>query len=134
MGSGILRFTPLYGGILVLIVMYLAFRVVGYRRKEKVGLDANKCSEAMTRAVRAHANAVEYIPLAILMMVMLELNHLNPILMHAFGCTMVVARILHGYGLSNHSAYSFGRFYGTLLTWICLLLMAILNIYLTFIM
>jgi uncharacterized membrane protein YecN with MAPEG domain len=128
MGISMLRFAPVYGGLLAILVLYLAYRVTVFRRKEKAGIEQNNCSSEMRLAIRAHANAVENIPIAVLMLLMLELNHLNPILTNAFGVTLVFARIIHAWGLSRCENYSLGRFWGTLLTWLALAGMAVLNI------
>ncbi len=129
MGIGVLRFAPVYGGLLAILIIFLAYRVTTFRRSEKVGIAQSNCSVAMQCAIRAHANALENIPIAILLLLMLELNHLNPILTNGFGITLVVARVLHAWGLSTCENYSFGRFYGTLLTWLAILGMGVLNIW-----
>jgi uncharacterized membrane protein YecN with MAPEG domain len=124
----ILRFTPIYAGLLVLLVLFLAYRVTTFRRSEAISLGDEKGSSAMKRAVRVHANAVENLPLALLLLLMLELNQLTPWLMHVFGVSLLVARGLHAWGFSQRSGVSFGRFYGTLLTWLCMAAMATVNI------
>jgi len=129
MGISMLRFTPIYAGLLAMIVIYLAYRVTLFRRKEQKGIDQTGCSESMQRAIRVHANALENIPLALLLMLMLELNHLNPIILNIVGCMLVAGRLLHARGLSGSSGVSFGRYYGTLLTWLSILSMAVLNIW-----
>lgn len=128
MGSGILRFTPIYASILGFVILFLAYRVVAYRRSEGVSLGDDKGSKEMKRAVRAHANAIENVPLGLMLLLMLELNHLTPWLLNLLGAAFVVSRVLHAWGLSHKTGPSFGRFYGTLVCWICLALMAVLNI------
>ena len=128
MTMSILRFTPIYGSLLVFLVLFLAYRVTVFRRLEKVGLNDSKSSPQMRCAIRAHANAIENIPLALILLLFLELNHLTPWLMHVFGITLLVARGMHAWGLSHHSGTSFGRFYGTVLTWLCMAAMAGVNL------
>lgn len=123
-----LRFTPIYGSLLVLLVLFLAYRVTLFRRREKVGLNEKNGSPQLRCAVRAHANAVENIPLALLLMLFLELNHLTPWLFHAFGVTLLLGRALHAWGLSGFSGMSPGRYYGTLLTWLSMAGMALVNV------
>lgn len=132
MAMSMLRFTPIYGSLLVILVLFLAYRITGFRRRENVGLNENNASPQMRCAIRAHANAVENIPLALLLLLFLELNQLTPWLMHIFGLSLLLARGLHAWGLSRHSGPSFGRFYGTALTWLCMAAMAVVNLLIIF--
>ena len=109
-----------------MLVVFLAVHVVKFRRSEKVGVGLG--SEAMQRAIRAHANALENIPIGLLLLLMLELNHLNPWLLNILGLAFFVSRALHAWGMTHKSGPSFGRIWGTLICWICILVMAILNI------
>lgn len=129
MGMSILRFAPVYAGLLSILIIFLSYRVTLFRRSEKKGVEQSDCSMAMRCAIRAQANAVEYVPIAILLLLMLELNHLNPILTNVFGMMLLVGRVLHAWGLSSSPGPTKGRFIGTLLTWLSILGMAILNIW-----
>jgi len=75
----------------------------------------------MERAVRVHANFVEYVPLAVLLMLLCELNGASPALLHGAGILLIASRSLHAWGLSQTSGRSFGRFYGTAGTWLTVL-------------
>lgn len=128
MGMMVLRFTPIYAGLLAILVIFLAYRVTGFRRAEGISLGDGTGSKAMKGAVRAHANAIENIPLGLLLLLILELNHLTPWLLHVFGVSLFVGRALHAWGLSQRNGPSFGRFYGTILTWLSIAGMAVVNI------
>ena len=54
----------------------------------------------MLAAIRAHGNFAEYVPLALLLMVMLEQGHTSVYVLHALGVVLLVARLIHGYTLS----------------------------------
>lgn len=123
-----LSVTPIYASLLVALVIFLAYRVTGFRRGEAIALGDEKGSWEMKRAVRAHANAIENIPLALVLLLILEINQLNPLFLHVLGISVLVARVLHAQGLSKKSGPSFGRFYGTILTWLSLLTMIVLNL------
>ncbi len=120
--------SPFYASLLVALIVFLAYRVTTFRRGEGVSLGDESGSKAMKSAVRAHANAVENIPAGIVLLVILELNHLMPWLIHVFGITLLASRIAHAYGLSKKNGPSKGRFYGTLFTWLCLLSMVLVNL------
>lgn len=123
----LLTFTPVYAGLFALLLLFLAWRVTRYRQSEKInfGLDG---SIGFRRAVRAQANALEYVPLGLILLLMLELNHLRPWLFHALALCLLLGRVMHAWGLSRTEGYSHGRFFGTVLTWLSILLMALINI------
>ena len=121
--------TMLYAGILGLILIALTIRVVVVvRAKGKVlyGDDANPVFSAI---VRAHANFIEYVPHALILMALLELNVGNANLLHGLGITLVVARILHAQGLHPEKPLTPGRFLGSLGTWLVIAVASITAIW-----
>lgn len=124
--------TPIYGSLLAVLIIFLAYRVTSFRRGEGISLGDESGSKAMKSAVRAHANAVENIPVGLVLLLMLELNHLQPWMLHAFGLTLLLSRIAHAQGLSKRNGPTKGRFYGTLFTWLCVVAMAAVNLILIF--
>jgi uncharacterized membrane protein YecN with MAPEG domain len=68
-----------------------------------------------------HANFVEYVPLALVLMLLAELNGVNGAALHGAGILLLASRGLHAFGLGRSSGRSFGRFYGTAGTWLVLL-------------
>jgi uncharacterized membrane protein YecN with MAPEG domain len=83
---------------------------------------------AFRRAIRVHANAVEWVPLVLLLLLVAELCRASPVLLHAAGIALIAGRLLHAFGLSAHTGYSFGRFVGTALTWLVLVVLALYDI------
>ena len=59
--------TALYAGLLALLLVLLALRVVRLRWKFRVGL-GDGGERAMTRAIRVHGNATEHVPIALLLL------------------------------------------------------------------
>jgi uncharacterized membrane protein YecN with MAPEG domain len=112
--------TLLYAGISALILLGLSARVVGLRRKHQVGIGTGAVT-ALESAVRAQANFTEYVPLALLLIALLELNGLDAWMIHGLGAVLVIGRVLHAQGLNRSAGTSAGRFIGTLLTWLVLL-------------
>lgn len=115
--------TLLYAGLCTLLVLVLAMRVVRWRMRHKIGLGDGGDQELLRR-VRAHGNAVEYLPLCLILLGGLELNGYSNNLIHAFGASLFVSRLAHAWGLSQHSGTSFGRVSGTVITWSIMLAMA----------
>ncbi|GAC1452122.1 MAG: MAPEG family protein [Steroidobacteraceae bacterium] len=119
--------TALYGAILTLVLVALAINVTLHRRKLRVGL-GNGSNPVMLRMVRIHGNAVEYIPSALLLMLVYELNGGAHTALHLCGCALILGRVLHAAGLWNSDGQSFGRTLGQSLTWLTLLALAALNL------
>ena len=120
-----MKITGLYAALMALLIVFLAVRVVLFRRSAKVGLgDGN--NPDLLKCIRVHANAVEYVPLYLLLMLVLELNQTLPMLVHVFGIVLVVARLFHAWGVSRHSGVTTGRALGAGLTILGLVVMAVL--------
>ena len=83
--------TALYAGILALIFVALAINVTRHRVKLRVALGDGGNPE-MLRMIRLHANAVEYIPLALVLMALYELNGGWHVALHIIGIVLIVAR------------------------------------------
>jgi uncharacterized protein len=112
--------TLFYAGLNGLIAVGLAFLVVRQRRKTRIGIGAGN-NPALERAIRAHANFIEYVPLILILLLLLELCGTPAWRLHAMGAALTVGRLLHAWGLSHSSGVSFGRGVGITLTWIVLL-------------
>ena len=117
--------TGFYAALATLLVLILAARVSMRRGTAKVGI-GDGGDAGLVRCIRAHANAVENLPLALLLLLVLELNQTRPLWLHVFGCVLIIGRILHAIGLSRSPDESAGRLVGMLLTWGVMLVMALL--------
>ena len=120
--------TPLYAGLLALWFLLLSVRVIRTRGTEKIYL-GDGGNTRVTRIIRAQANFAEYVPLALIMMAMLELTHHSIYLLHILGILLLVARLLHGYAFSFTQHFAFGRIAGAGLTFFVIGLEAILCIH-----
>ena len=119
--------TMLYAGLCTILVVVLGLRVVLWRFRHKIGL-GDGGDPALQRRVRVHANAIENLPLALLLLGGMELNGYPAPIIHGFGGTLFVSRLAHAWGLSHSSGTSKGRFLGTLFTWTLMLAMALFAI------
>ena len=111
--------TLFYAGLLTLWFLVLSIRVIRQRTQAKINL-GDGGNETMLRRIRAHANFAEYVPLALVMMAMLETGGLQKWAVHAMGATLLVGRLLHGIAFSFTQKWFIGRFVGTLATFIVL--------------
>jgi uncharacterized protein len=107
--------TGLYAAALALLIVGLMMRVVLLRWRFRVGIGTGDQS-VLARAIRAHGNAVETVPLALLLMLFVELGPMEPVWLHGAGAALLVGRLAHAFGLSRHAGTSVGRFAGTVLT------------------
>ena len=108
--------TALYGALNAILNILLANRVSTLRRKEGVTLGHGD-SKALLVAARTHANNAEFVPLAIVMMLIAELMGGASVVLHVYGGVLLLARVMHAFGLVRPSPNPF-RFVGTALTWI----------------
>ncbi|MCK9537729.1 MAPEG family protein [Dokdonella sp.] len=117
--------TAIYAALATLLVLVLAARVSLGRYGAKVSLGDGGDRE-LTRRIRVHANALENLPLALILLLLLDLAQFPVAWLHTCGIVLIVARVLHAVGLSRADGPSFGRSVGTALTWGVMLVMAIL--------
>lgn len=75
-----------YGSILGLLLLVLTFRVVYLRRTLLVGIGAGE-HRRLEKAIRAHANLIEYVPFALILMLLLEQQGSPPWQLHVLGVT-----------------------------------------------
>lgn len=118
-----LAVTGLYAVALTLLTLALAVRVTWLRRHHRVGLGSGG-HEDLARAIRAHGNATEYIPLGLLLLALDALAGTPLAWVEVAGALLFLGRLSHAWGLSHGSGASLGRFAGTLGTWLSYLLMA----------
>jgi len=120
--------TLFYAGLCVLLLLFLAWRVVQLRRLHQIGIGDGGNADLLQR-IRVHANAVEYMPMLFLLLGGMELNGYPQWLIHAFGAAIFVSRCAHAWGLSHRKGVSKGRMTGMLVTFLLMLSMALISIY-----
>ena len=120
--------TGFYFGILSLFYLGLGARVVWIRRRDLVGLGHGE-NRALQRAIRAHGNFAEWVPMLLLAMLLLEFEGVERGSLHLFGISLVFSRILHAIGLTKSSGKSWGRFLGAGLSFTLLALAGAALIY-----
>lgn len=109
--------TALYAGILAILLIVLGGLVVRTRVRERVSLGDNG-NKAMLAAMRIHANAVENIPMALLLLLLLEINGGSSTALHAYGIALTTGRFSHAWGMSRKNTVNRWRQGGMVLTWL----------------
>lgn len=111
--------TPLYAALLGLLLLGLGLVVVRLRRRHAVPT-GDGGHATLARAMRVQANFVEYVPLTLLLLFMLEMSRQPAWALHLLGAALFVGRLLHAWGYLSTPRLSFGRALGIGLTWIVL--------------
>ena len=92
--------TPLYAATLALLCIVLSVRTLTLRRRFGVAIGPGD-EPLLARAVRAHGNFTEYVPLALLLLLLVDLESNRSVLLHGLGLMLVVGRASHAYGVSQ---------------------------------
>jgi len=122
-----LAITGLYTSILALFLIYQAINIIKLRIKFQVGL-GDGGEKPLTKAIRIHGNFTEYMPLALILLAIYEVNGGDQLYLHIFGITLVAGRVFHMMGLTKSMGTSLLRQIGMLSTFAVLFTLAILNI------
>jgi uncharacterized protein len=107
--------TLLIAAVMGLLNLWLSARVARVRGASKIMMGHGEVPELVARG-RAHANFNEYVPIALILMLLIELNvGVSPWLWVA-GVVLVIARVVHAFGM-DRAAPNRMRLAGILLTW-----------------
>jgi hypothetical protein len=110
-----LAITALYAGILAFIATALAANVGWRRPKLDVPL-GDGGHQILIVANRQHLNFVEHVPLALILVAIVELNGAPSIWVHTLGGALVVGRLVHPFGIQVKSLRHPARALGALMT------------------
>ena len=115
--------TGMYAALAALMIVALARNVISLRRQHKVALGDGGHQDLLA-AIRAHANAVEYLPIGLLLLLLLELSQGPAWLIHLLGSLFIIGRLIHANGVSK--AIITRRIIGMQFTIWLLIIMAVL--------
>ncbi|MDD5461476.1 MAG: MAPEG family protein [Methylococcales bacterium] len=117
--------TSIYASLSAFLIVWLSLSVIKLRRNNRISV-GDGGNEELQLAIRAHSNALEYIPVTLLLLLILELNGAPKILIHISGLMLLTGRVLHAIGLSAKNLKK--RVLGMQMTIYLLIGLAILNI------
>lgn len=90
--------TLLYAGLLGLMNIGIAFPAGQLRGK--VGVSVGDGGNAdLLLAMRRHGNFTEFVPLALILIGLLEMNGVSSTAIYTFGALLVLFRLCHAFGL-----------------------------------
>jgi uncharacterized membrane protein YecN with MAPEG domain len=102
----VLSITPIYISILGLLFLPITMRVALYRIKTKISLGTGDDPE-MVRRMRGQANFIETVPMALFLLVIMEVLGASHVWLHALGLTLVLGRIAHYFGVIGMAPLAF---------------------------
>lgn len=123
------RISLVFAALHALLLLLLVVPIVRMRLGRNIGI-GDGGDARMSRLIRVQANFVEYVPIALLLLLMLELGGLSATWLWSFGGTLLLARMLHAFGLSRSAGSSPGRAVGALLTFADIAAMACAGLWL----
>lgn len=112
--------SPIYMGLVGLLTLFLSVHVSRNRQEHKVSTGDGDIP-ALFKAIRVHANLIENAPLALILLLAIELQGAPGWMVHAFGLAFVGGRVLHAYGLGSHPQVPTARLIGSSVTLLYLL-------------
>ncbi|MCJ9428447.1 MAPEG family protein [Kordiimonas marina] len=110
-----------------LLLIYLSYNVTKHRGRTKTSI-GDGGDEGLTYAIRAQGNLVEYAPVALILLGLLESMGANRPLLIVLGATFVVARCMHGLTLGKIDDPNLFRFWGTVLTGVVILVESVMGL------
>jgi len=124
-----LQAVALWAGLNLAWTLLLALNVTRHRMKEGVSTGSGN-SQSLDRAVRAHGNNIEYVPGAILGILILAALGYSPLVINLLGASLLVARFCHAHGIQQLEVdLPKTRVLGNVLTWALYLIIVCLLVY-----
>lgn len=101
----------LYAALNTFILLWITARIGGLRQRYRVFM-GDGGNAHMIRAMRGHANAIETIPMAIILMMIMAATGTPVAVIHVFGIVLTVSRALHAWHFMAADAPRWQRFIG----------------------
>lgn len=117
--------SALYVVLGTLFILKFLLDVVRLRRQYRISIGDGGVSD-LQLAIRIHGNAVENIPVALFLLVMMEMNGADIWMLHLLGLFFFFGRLMHAYGLRSRTVL--WRRNGMILTLLSLFGMVVVNL------
>ena len=123
-----MEITLLYTSLLTILAIFLALRNGLIRGKTKTMLGEGDSSELL-QSIRAHGNLMEHAPIALILLLLVEMQGVEDWKLHLLGSSFFLCRILHAYGITISRESTPYRVVGALGSWVLMLGMSVYGIY-----
>ncbi len=107
--------TGFYAGLCAFFAIFMVMNVVRRRMKYRVSL-GDGGNDDLNRFMRAHGNFVETVPIALLLMLIIEMRGAPFWVVHWLGVLLLIGRGVHFIGLTTGKGYGKWRMAGMALT------------------
>ena len=108
-----LPITLFYAGFLAIFALVLSFRAGSVRGKAGVSvLFGEPVNWDLAERVRVHQNFLEYVPILLILMGLIEANGGSSMFLYVTGDLLILARIAHAMGLKHNNMAHKGRAIG----------------------
>ncbi|MEO8418025.1 MAG: MAPEG family protein [Methylophilaceae bacterium] len=98
---------PFYAALLGILFIVLSSRVIKTRRQERIAIGDGD-NPRLQRAIAVHNNFAQYVPLALLLLMFVEMQQAPVLITHVLCLFLLVARLLHAYGVGHmHENFRF---------------------------
>jgi len=108
---------PFYAALLAALYIFLSVRVIRMRVANRIGLSDGR-NPTLQRAIRVDANFSEYVPLALILMAFVEMQHSPPALVHGLCLSLLIGRLIHSHAVSQEQEKVRLRVAGMVLTFV----------------
>lgn len=88
------------GALLAFLFIHLSFRVINIRKARRIAIGTGHDPE-LERAMRVQANFAEFVPLALILLVLCALRGLPEWMLAILCAALVLGRVAHAYGVSQ---------------------------------
>jgi uncharacterized membrane protein YecN with MAPEG domain len=120
--------TAVYAAVLALLGAILTVNVILNRNRAQV-LHGDGGDTSLMLAIRAHCNFAEQVPMALILIGLVEAFAYRPLFVHVLGVALLIARLLSAWGLATTPKLSFGRQAGAGLTILVVAVASLLVLY-----
>ena len=84
----------IYASLAAMLIVWLSINVIRVRRQKKISVGDGDDIELIT-AMAAQSNALEYLPIALLLLFALEYNGAWLVIVHVLGVLLLTGRVIH---------------------------------------
>ena len=95
-----LAVVPPYAAALAILFVILSFRVINARRAARIAI-GTAGDPGLERLTRVQANFAEYVPIALILLLIAETRGAWPLVLHALCAALLAARLAHAFGVSR---------------------------------
>ncbi len=120
----LLATTSLYAALLAIVYLVLN-GMVGFARSKTTIVLGDGGDPGLIVASRRHMNFVENVPLALILIALIEASGGSSTLVHVLGGSLLVGRLIHPFGINLVSAKTWQRGAGIGLTLLVILIAAL---------